>query len=42
MHGRQPGEDVGEISADVEPEAAAVLHDGVGDGAFAAGVFVAC
>jgi len=37
----RPGEDVGEIGADVNPEAAAVFHDGVEDGAFAAGFLVA-
>jgi hypothetical protein len=40
LHAGQPGEDVGEIGADVDPKAAAVLHEGVEDGAFAAGFFV--
>ena len=41
LHRRKAGEHVLEVFLAVDPEAAAVFHDGVEDGGFFAGLFVA-
>ena len=41
QHGGQAGEHVGEVFLGIDAEAAAVFYDGVEDGAFLTGFFIA-